>query len=136
MSDKCDICGCAIHTDGEYATDTAKGRSHASKHHYVANRFYGHSKNNKGKNRTAIFLEDPWKIKGKTGKFCYDCHEELLHNPVLLPEDLQRFVKLVNHNQLNEIEKTDSKEKLRLRIMLLHEALALGINKLLEDDKI
>ena len=32
------------------------------------------AKNNKGKNRTAIFLEDPWKIKGKTGKFCYDCH--------------------------------------------------------------
>jgi hypothetical protein len=136
MSKKCAICGCKIHTGGNYAADTVQGRSHTSKHHYVADRFYGHSKNNPAKHRTAIFTYDRWKVEGKTEIFCYDCHEELLHNPVLLPEDVSGFTKLVKSHRLNEKKKTKSKEKLAGRIELLHKALALGINKLLEDDKI
>ena len=64
--------------------------------------------------------------------FCYDCHEELLHNPVFLPEDLDRFATLVRTRGLAESKKMLSKRALAGRIQLLHEALALGLRALLK----
>ena len=34
-----------LHRDGDYAKPNIKGRSHATKHHYVAERFFGRSSN-------------------------------------------------------------------------------------------
>jgi len=42
-----------------------------------------------------MFTACPWGHEGESGVFCYECHEELLHNPVLLPEDVGRFAELV-----------------------------------------
>ena len=39
MTNYCAICGCRLHRGGEYATPTTEGRSQATKHHYVAERF-------------------------------------------------------------------------------------------------
>ena len=130
---KCAICGCELNRKVDvYGTDTIDGRSHASKHHYVAKRFFSRSASHKGKPREPIFKEDPWSLEDKTNEYCYDCHEELLHNPVFLPIDVNRFAKLVKLRKLSETEKTASRKKLAGRIQLLHKVLELGIEKLLE----
>ncbi len=131
----CSLCGCELHRDGEYAKPTIKGRSHATKHHYVAERFFGRSKNRRGDVRDAIFNECPWKYEGQSATFCYDCHEELIHNPVLLPDDILKFSELIKMRELNELHKTESKEKLGGRIILFHEIIEKGINYLLEQTK-
>ena len=135
MTSNCAICGCVIHREGEYAKPSVKGRSHATKHHYLAERFLGRSQNRRGEQREPIFEECPWKIEGQTEEFCYECHEELLHNPVLLQADIRRFAELVELRKLNETRKTTNRDKIAGRIKLLHEVLELGIDKLLEIER-
>lgn len=135
MMSNCAICGCIIHREGEYAKPSIKGRSHATKHHYLSERFLGRSRNRRGEQREPIFKECPWNIEGQTEEFCYECHEELLHNPVLLQADIRRFAELVKLRKLNETRKTKSRDKIAGRIKLLHEALELGIAKLLEIER-
>jgi hypothetical protein len=128
----CAICGCMIHRGGnDYARPNPEGRSHATKHHYVAERFFGRSTNREGEQREPIFENCPWGVEGQSQEFCYDCHEELLHNPVLLPADVERFAKLVKRRGLNEDKKTASKVKIAGRIKLLHEVIEEGIETLL-----
>jgi hypothetical protein len=121
MKNTCAICGCKVHrTKNTYALPTPAGRSHASKHHYIPERFLGRSNNRKGTQRSKIFEENYWAAKGETEVFCYDCHEELLHNPILLPEDIAALASLVKERNLHETIKTESKEMLDGRIELLH----------------
>jgi len=134
MSETCGICGCQVHRQGEYAKPSVKGRSHATRHHFVAERFFGRSKNRTGEVRERILAADPWDVEGETAVFCYECHEELLHNPVLLPDDLEGLRELVRRRDLAENEKADSRKKLEGRIKLLHEALRRGIQELLRDN--
>lgn len=134
MFETCAICGCLLHRDGEYAKPTVKGRSHATEHHYVAERFFGRSKNRRGTQREAIFDECPWGMEGKTDVFCYECHEELLHNPVFLPEDIRRFAELVKLRKLSEETKTESRQKIGSRIKLLHEIIAKGLQEFLASE--
>ena len=130
----CAMCGCKIHHGGaDYAKPSPEGRSHATKHHYVAERFFGRSTNRKGETRQPIFENCPWGVEGQSKDFCYDCHEELLHNPVLLPEDVERFADLVKRKGLNENRKTTSKGKIAGRIKLLHEVIEKGIESLLNE---
>lgn len=35
----------------------------------------------------------PGGLEGESGLFCYECHEELIHNPVFLPGDLRVLAK-------------------------------------------
>ncbi len=92
MNEKCAICGCELRrTEGTYARPTVEGRSHASKHHFVPERFFGRSNNRRGTQRGKLFVKCPWEVEGQTAVFCYDCHEELLHNPVFLPIDIALF---------------------------------------------
>jgi hypothetical protein len=91
MDERCAICGCRLNRSGEYATPTKQGRSHATEHHFVAERFFGRSANRKGTLTERVFAECPWDQEKQAGVFCYECHELLLHNPVLLPEDVKRF---------------------------------------------
>lgn len=127
MNEVCGICGCRLHRGGDYATPTVEGRSHATMHHYVAERFYGQSENRHGQQHEPIFTDDPWAMEGQTGVFCYECHEELLHNPVLLPTDLAIFRELVRRFDLAETEKPVHPGKLAGRIKLLHEVLHQGL---------
>ena len=126
-TEKCAICGCRLHRDGDYAKPTVKGRSHATKHHYVAERFFGRSANRPGTQRRPIFESCPWGMMGRTVVFCYECHEELLHNPILLPEDIARFAELVKLCGLSEKAKTGGRDKIRGRIQLLHKVIATGL---------
>jgi hypothetical protein len=136
MNEKCAICGCALHREkNTYGRPTLAGRSHASKHHYVAERFFGRSKNNPGKQRPKIFVKCPWGHEKEGALFCYDCHEELLHNPVLLPEDITRFEQLVRRRGLNEPKKPESRTKIAGRIRLLHEVIDKGLDILLREEK-
>jgi hypothetical protein len=88
MDETCAICGCRLHRNGDYAQPTVLGRSHATSHHYVAERFFGRSANRRRNQREAIFESCPWGQEGEVVVFCYECHEELIHNPVILPEDI------------------------------------------------
>lgn len=103
--DTCAICGCKLHRDGDYAKPTPKGRSHATEHHYVAERFYGRSANRRGDIREPIFKDDEWRLEKTTAVYCYECHEELIHNPVFLPEDISALHSLVKAEGLSEEEK-------------------------------
>lgn len=135
MIEACAICGCKVHRAGEYAKPTVKGRSHATKHHYVAERFFGRSSNRPESRRKPTFDQCPWGLEGKTEIYCYECHEELLHNPVFLPEDILRFAELVRRNGLAEDKKTASREKLAGRIKLLHDVVESGLRRLLESER-
>ncbi|HUT99454.1 MAG TPA: hypothetical protein VM054_10315 [bacterium] len=64
---------------------------------------------------------------------CYECHEELLHNPVLLKEDVERFNTLVKERKLDEDEKSEGREKIAGRIELFHEVISAGLNALLDE---
>jgi len=135
MSERCAICGCQVHRKGDYAKPTLRGRSHATRHHYVAERFFGRSKNRPRSQREAIFAECPWKQEGNTETFCYECHEELLHNPVLLPEDVKRFAELVHLRGLREERKPRGRSKVAGRIVLLREVVSLGLDELLASSR-
>jgi hypothetical protein len=102
IDERCGICGCRLHRTGSYALPTPEGRSHATEHHYVAERFFGRSTNRKNEQRDRIFEHCPWGLERQSGVFCYECHEELLHNPVLTKADIERFAALVQRRGLSE----------------------------------
>ena len=130
----CAICGCRLtRQPGTYATPTIEGRSHATEHHYVAERFFGRSANRRKEQRERIFETCPWDLEGISEVYCYECHEELLHNPVLLPEDVKNFSRLAKARGLDEAEKPADRTKLAGRISLFHEVIEAGLNVLLKE---
>jgi predicted nucleotidyltransferase len=86
--------------------------------------------------RKPIFSKPPWIIEQNTGVFCYDCHEELLHNPVLLPEDIEKFAALVKTLRLDEETKPQSRELIAGRIKLFHLVIEAGLKHLLNCERI
>ena len=135
LDERCGLCGCRVHRSGGYALPTVEGRSHATSHHYVAERFFGRSTNQRGDQRDRLFDTCPWGMEGRSAVYCYECHEELLHNPVLLPDDILRFAELVQRRGLVEGRKTASREKIAERIKLFHEVIESGLKLLLESKK-
>ncbi len=137
MAEYCAICGCNLKRARDtYARPTIEGRSSASKHHFVAERFFGRSNNRRGTKTEGIFGSCPWGHEGESGLFCYECHEEVLHNPVLLPEDVTRFAELVPEaGSFKKTEKNEDRSKLAGRIALFHEVITRGL-KLLHDEEI
>lgn len=125
--ERCSICHCPLHRTGDYARPTVKGRSHATEHHHVAERFFGRSRNRKRDVRERLFEQCPWGVEGKSSVFCYECHEDLLHNPVFLAEDIERFAVLVERAGLDEAEKPEGREKLAGRIRLFQQVIAAGL---------
>jgi hypothetical protein len=99
----------------------------------VAERFFGRSSNRRGTITERLFESCPWGHEGTTAVFCYECHEELLHNPVLLPEDIANLAYLVKERGLNEEQKEADRSKLAGRVQLLHEALARGLQSLMQE---
>ena len=132
--ERCALCDCPLTRGNFYAKPTIEGRAHATRHHYVAERFFGRSANRPHEQRVPILSKDSWGVEGKTATFCYECHEELLHNPVFLPEDIERFRRLVHLKGLDEESKTESREKLAGRIKLLHDIIERGILALLASE--
>ena len=131
MTERCAICGCQLHRSRDtYALPTAEGRFHASRHHFVAERFFGRSNNRRGTQRDKVFEKCAWNVEGQTAVFCYDCHEELLHNSVFLPADIARLAGLVKERRLDEDIKTESKDKIAGRIRLLHDIIQRGLEEL------
>ena len=134
MAEYCAICGCGPHrTPDTYARATTEGRGHATQHHFVAERFFGRSSNRPGTQTEGIFASCPWGYEGESALFCYECHEELLHNPVLLPEDFKRFARVVQVRGLSEESKTEDRAKIAGRIALFHEVIARGLSILCEE---
>src|SRR4051794_35889747 len=119
MAEQCSICGCALHRNGEHAPPTIMGGSQATEHHYVAERFFGRSSNRRGTERSRLFVACPWGLESKCDVYCYECHEEVLHNPVFTPNDIASFAALVARRGLSEQEKTENRDKLAGRVRLL-----------------
>lgn len=63
----------------------------------------------------------------------YECHEELIHNPVFLPEDVQRFAELVRARGFDENGKTRDRSRLAGRIKLLHDVVEAGLRQMTEE---
>jgi hypothetical protein len=135
MAEHCAICGCELHRARDtYASPTIEGRSSATKHHFVAERFFGRSSNRRGTKTEGIFTSCRWGHEGQSDVFCYECHEVLLHNPVLLPEDVARFAELVQMRNLAEKVKPANHSKIAGRVVLFHEVITRGL-KLLHDEE-
>lgn len=134
MPETCAICGCRVHRDGEYAQPTVKGRSHATAHHFVAERFFGRSANRRATQRVAIFDKCPWDLEGQSTIYCYECHEEMIHNPVLSSDDVAALAELVKLRGLNEDAKSEDRSKLAERIQLLHEVISRGLREVLHEE--
>lgn len=127
-AEHCAICKCLLHrTAGTYGKQTPQGRSHATAHHYVAERFFGRSSNRPRTQTDRLFESCPWGVDGQSGVFCYECHEELLHNPVLLPADVDAFATLVANRGLSEGTKSDDRSLQAGRVKLLHEVIQAGL---------
>lgn len=120
----------------EYAAQTVEGRSHGTNHHYIPERFYGRSANRPGTERVRILKTCPlgW-VERTTGRFCYECHELLLHNPVLLEEDIKNLAELVRLRGLSEVEKPDNHQLIAGRIELFHEVIRTGLAQLLDAER-
>lgn len=128
QEEKCQLCGCQVHRSGEYAKPTVKGRSHACEHHYVAKRF-------SDSDRVFGQYKCPWQnVEGQFGLFCYECGEEFLHNPVLLPEDVSRFAELIQRRGLHEDQKEPKPLKYAGRIKLFREVIDAGLRALLKEN--
>ena len=136
MVEHCAICNCILHRKaGTYALPTVEGRSHATKHHFVAERFFGRSANRRGTKTDGVFDACPWGYEGEAAIFCYECHEELLHNPVLLPEDIAAFSDIVRNRDLEENHKPGNRQKIAGRIKLFHEIISKGLAAVAINDK-
>ena len=73
----------------------------------------------------------------KAGRvFCYECHELLLHNPVLLPEGVRRFSALVRKRGLSEDEKRDDYVRIAGRIALFHDVIAHGLSSIEKENEV
>jgi hypothetical protein len=108
------------------------GRSHATRHHFVAERFFGRSTNRRDTTE-GLFAKCPWGLEGRSEVFCYECHEELLHNPVLLPGDVQTFAELVARRGFDEAEKSTDRSPLAGRVRFLQEVIARGLDVLTQE---
>jgi hypothetical protein len=100
----------------------------------VAERFFGRSNNRRGTKTEGVFACCPWGQEGNCAVFCYECHEELLHNPVLLPDDVERLAKIVRARGLSEEEKTTDRSKIAGRIGLFHEIITRGLRAMLGEE--
>jgi len=136
LKSHCQICGCKLSSKkGEYAKPTPSGRSHGTRHHYIAERFFGRTTNKRKYQANPVFTkEDYQEYAGQTETFCYECHEELLHNPVFLPKDIVKFAELTKKRHYDETdkEKTEERHKLGQRIKLLNEVISKGLDELLK----
>ena len=83
-----------------------------------------------------LFNACPWGREGESEVFCYECHEELLHNPVLLPGDVSALAELVRTRGLSEMVKTEDRSKIAGRVILLHEVIARGLKSLREEEAV
>jgi hypothetical protein len=131
MNERCGLCGCQVHRAGSYGVPSVLGRSHATRHHYVAERFFGRSANRRGSQREPVFAKCPWDFEGKLSIYCYDCHEVLLHNPVLLPNGIKRLRKIIVALGYGERKKERGYRKLAGRIRLLHDVIDAGLTSVL-----
>jgi hypothetical protein len=121
-------CDCELtRVPGSYARPTVEGRSHASEHHFVAERFFGRSANRIHQQRESIFKTCPWSLEGQTAVYCYECHEELLHNPVLTLHDVSRLRRLIAERGLSEDKKPLDRERIAGRIRPLHDVIDAGL---------
>lgn len=82
-----------------------------------------------------MFESCPWGHERESAVFCYECHEELIHNPTFLPSDIERFAALVKARGLAESLKPEDRAKLAGRIKLLHEVIEAGLVQLLSKEK-
>lgn len=82
-----------------------------------------------------MFLCCPWGYESEVVVFCYECHEELVHNPVLLPEDISKFAELVKQRGLSEEMKTESRQLIAGRVALFHEIITCGLTLLLNKNE-
>jgi len=135
-TETCLLCGCIVHRSGSYGQPSIEGRSHASAHHFVAERFFGRSANRPGELREALPLSETYRVfEGTAGVFCYECHEELLHNPILLPDDIAKLRQCFVQKGITETEKTNDRILAARRVALLHEVIQRGISSMQNDSK-
>ena len=90
-------------------------------------RFFRRASDRPGAATDGLFDTCPWGQEKQAAVCCWECHEELMRNPVLLPGDMQAFAELVRKRGLGEDDKPETKDKIAGRVLLLHEVIATGL---------
>jgi len=112
---KCQLCKAELqegNRNNTYGTDG--GMNHISRHHLFPKRFRNYFTDDEIKQ---IFQIEPPMV---LGEFCYECHEEVLHNLVLNREIIDKLSKLF-----------EGKDK-KTRIIIFHQIFKLGIESILK----
>ena len=59
----------------------------------------------------------------------------MIHNPILLPEDIKKLAEIVKRKKLNENTKPGHRKKIGQRIRLFQEIISIGIHKKYNETK-
>ena len=110
MKKKCLICGVELvegNPNNKYGT--FEGRNYISRHHLFPQRFQKYFQENEVLNIFGITKFN------ERAEFCYDCHEEMIHNLILNKEILEKLNEKMNGKNLKE------------RIQIFHEIFKKGL---------
>ena len=116
-TDRCVLCGIKFTTGGVYATES--GRHNRSEHHLFPARFekFGISQRSLAK-----------KLNVETQDFdsvhlCYECHEELLHNPVFTTKMIKGLSHLMKGKSFED------------KVITLSRVIELGIEEAIKEKR-
>ena len=93
-TDHCMLCGIEF-TTGAYATE--KGRYNRSEHHLFPARFEDHISQRSLAKKLNLESQDFDSVH-----LCYECHEELLHNPVFTTKMIKELSHLMRGKSLED----------------------------------
>ena len=131
--ERCRLCGCRVHRGGPYAAPTIEGRSCASEHHLCGRALPWALENLTWRPACQDFRNVSVGIRRKVAVYCYECGEKLLHNPVIIEADIERFAQLVRLRALNEDAKPAARQKMVGRIRPLYEVIDAGLSVLIRN---
>jgi len=114
-ADHCVLCGIKFSTKGVYATES--GRYNRSEHHLFPTRFkkYRISQRSLAK-KLNVGTQDFDSVH-----LCYECHEELLHNPVFTTKMIKELSHLMKGKSLED------------KVITLSRVIKLGIREAIKE---
>ena len=115
-ADYCMLCGTKFSTKGIYATKTKNGRHHRGEHHLFPARFEKHFSQRSLAKKLNVETQSLDSIY-----LCYDCHEELLQNPVFTTKMIKELSYLMKGKSLED------------KVVTLSRVIELGIREAIKE---
>jgi uncharacterized CHY-type Zn-finger protein len=119
-TDHCMLCGIEFPKTGVYAEKTESGQHYRAEHHLIPKRFekYHISQRSLAK-KLNVGTQDFVPVY-----LCYECHEELLQNPVFTTEMIKELSHLIKGKSLED------------KVVILSHVIELGIREAIKEEEI